>query len=37
MDCITDKMAMNFGKLLEMVRDREVWHTANHGVTKRQI
>ena len=27
-------MDMNFGKLWEMVRDREVWRAAVHGVTK---
>ena len=27
-------MDMNLGKHWEMVRDREAWHTAVHGVTK---
>ena len=27
-----DAMDMNLGKLLEMVRDREDWHAAVHGV-----
>ena len=31
---ITDAMNMNLGKLQEMVRDREAWHTAVHGVAK---
>ena len=31
---ITDAMNMNFGKLWEMVRDREAWHAAVHGVTR---
>ena len=31
---ITDAMDMNLGKLQEMVRDREAWRTAAHGVTK---
>ena len=31
---ITDAMDMNLGKLQEMVRDRETWHAAVHGVTK---
>ena len=31
---ITDSMDMNLGKLQEMVRDREAWHPAIHGVTK---
>ena len=31
---ITDSMAVNLGKLREMVRDREVWHVAVHGIPK---
>ena len=31
---ITDAMDTNLGKLQEMVRDRETWHAAVHGVTK---
>ena len=27
-------MDMNVGKLWEMVRDREAWHAAVHGVAK---
>ena len=34
LDGITDAMDMNLGKLQEMVRDREAWHAAVHGVTK---
>ena len=34
LDGITDTMDMNLGKLQEMVRDREAWHFAVHGVTK---
>ena len=34
LDGITD--AMNLGKLQEMLRDREAWHAAVHGVTKSQ-
>ena len=30
----TDSMDTNMGKLWEMVRDREVWCAAVHGVTK---
>ena len=33
---VTDAMDMNLGKLQEMVRDREAWHAAVHGVTKSQ-
>ena len=31
---ITDAMNMNLGKLWEMVKDREAWRTAVHGITK---
>ena len=31
-DGITDSMDMNLGKLQEMVRDREVWRAAVHGM-----
>ena len=34
LDGITDTMDMNLCKLQEMVRDREAWHAAVHGVTK---
>ena len=36
LDGITDVMDLNLSKLQEMVRDREVWHAAVHGVTKNQ-
>ena len=36
LDGITDAMDMNLGKLQEMVRNREAWHAAVHGVTKSQ-
>ena len=36
LDGITDAMNMNMGKLQEMVRDREAWHAAGHGVAKSQ-
>ena len=34
LDDITDAMDMNLDKLWEMVRNREVWWAAVHGVTK---
>ena len=34
LDGITDAMNTNLGKLQEMVRDREAWHAAVHGVVK---
>ena len=36
LDGITDAMDMNMDKLREMVRDREAWSAAFHGVTKSQ-
>ena len=36
LDSITDSMDMGFSKLWKMVKDREVWHAAVHGVTKSQ-
>ena len=36
LDNITDTMDLNLGKLWEMVRDREIWHTALRGVAKSQ-
>ena len=32
LDGITTSMDMSLSKLQEMVKDREVWHTAFHGV-----
>ena len=31
---ITDAMGVNLGKRQEMVKDREAWHAAVHGVPK---
>ena len=36
LDSITDSTDMNLSKLQELVKDREAWHTAAHGVTKSQ-
>ena len=34
LDDITDSMNMSLSQLREMVKDREAWHAAVHGVTK---
>ena len=34
LDGITDSMDVNVGKLQEIVRNREAWQAAVHGVTK---
>ena len=34
LDGITNTMNVNFGIVWEMVRDREAWHDAVHGITK---
>ena len=36
LDGIADAMDMNLRKLQEMVRDREAWRAAFHGVAKRE-
>ena len=36
LDDITYAVDVNLGKLQEMVRDREAWHAAVHGVTEQQ-
>ena len=33
---ITDSMDVNLSKLQEIVKNREAWHPAVHGVTKSQ-
>ena len=36
LDGIIDLMDMNLGRLQEMVKDREAWRAAVHGVAKSQ-
>ena len=33
-ECIIVSMDMSFSKLREIVKNREAWHAAVHGVTK---
>ena len=35
MNGIIDSMDMNLGKLQEIVKDREAWRAAIHGIVKR--
>ena len=32
LECITDLMGMSLCQLQEMLKDREAWHAAVHGV-----
>ena len=36
LDRLTDSMDMNLKKVQEIVKDREAWHAAVHGVAKSQ-
>ena len=35
LDSITDSMDMNLNRFQDIVKDKETWHVADHGVAKR--
>ena len=37
LDGVTDSNDMSLSKFQKIVKDREAWHTAVHGVTKSQM
>ena len=37
LDSITDSMDMNLSKRWEIVKNREAWHAAVHGIAKSRI
>ena len=37
LDGITDSMDVNLGKFQQMVRDREAWHAAAHGIQRGRL
>ena len=34
LDGITDSMGMSLGELRELVKDRQAWHAAVHGISE---